>query len=339
MLPFVVADRILVDGHNLLLRCAKVPALARLSDRRGRPTGALHGTLRALKTFQEAMPTTKITVVWDGSSLRRRLLFAEYKSNRANRAADASAVRGGNDDVAWLRDTLPLLGVEQAWNDAEECDDVIASIVRGRPAGERIIIVSTDRDFLQLVEPTVTVFAPAAKSSNPTRGKFYGTALLFREYGVRPEQMVLLRAVAGDVSDNIPGVKGVGLKIAARFWNFADEGGKGADVDRAYALLRDGSIGLTKLKTKQILEGEAIVRRNVALMTLLENVPYRTVPPAADKDALLARLADRDLSALAKAFQKKPRAHQASLTNTMNTTPTESAERNELDDVVLRRQA
>jgi len=306
----LVADRIFVDGHNLVLRAQNAPALARLKDRKGRLTGVFHGVLRTVLSLQESAYGARITFVWDGSSLRRKAIYSGYKSNR--QAPGGGGASGPSHDVEWLRYTLPMFGVEQAFNADEEADDVIAALVRKTPETERALILSTDRDFLQLVTERVCVLAPPPKSVLG-RGKIYDVARVKSEYGVASDTMVLLRAVAGDVSDNLQGVDGIGPKIAAKLWALMgpvlcerDPGGErcGRDLlalDRAFALLRDGAKGLTKLQVKRLLAAETVVRRNVALMTLLPGVDVSVTPARQDERALERELLEFGLSALAKA--------------------------------------
>jgi 5'-3' exonuclease len=300
------ADRIFVDGHNLALRCANVRALGRLQDKRGRSTGVLHGFLRTIQSFQKAAPWATVTVAWDGSSKRRKALFDGYKANRP------APNHPGQDshDIAWLKQTLPLMSVKQAWNDQEECDDVIATMVHNRPANRwRDVIVSTDRDFLQLVDASANAFAPAPTSISG-KGKLYDYAKVVQDYGVSPSNMVLLRAMAGDVSDDIPGAEGVGPKIAARAIQlvaekFAPDESGPITVNRLYADLHNGKLKLTKLQATRLRDAEYVVRRNVELMTLLSNIDLHTIDPAPNEEALISKLREHDLESIAATTKKK----------------------------------
>ena len=307
------ADRVFVDGHNLVLRCANVRALKRLKDKRGRFTGVLHGFLRTIQSFQKAAPWAAIIVAWDGSSQRRKTLFDGYKANRP------APSHPGQDshDVAWLKQALPLMNVAQAWNDQEECDDVIATMVHDRPANRwRDVIVSTDRDFLQLVDSGVCTFAPAPTSISG-KGKLYDYHAVVQAYGVSPSNLVLLRAMAGDVSDDIPGAQGVGPKIAAHAIQlvaaqFAPDESGPITVDRLYTDLHEGKLKLTKLQTKRLCDAEYIVRRNVTLMTLIPNIAVHTVSAAPNEEMLLARLREHDLESIVASAKKKSTTECAS---------------------------
>ncbi len=301
--------RVIVDGPNLTMRALSVPALAKLRDRRGRPTGVLHGVLRSAVSVRKAYPSARVTFVWDGSRRRRASVYEGYKRSRPTSGS------GQDVDVLWLTDTLPLLYDAQAWSDVAEADDVVATLVRRDD--DETVIFSTDRDFLQLVTARVHVLSPPPKSVLG-RGKLYDVARVRQEYGVAPWAMVLLRAVVGDVSDDLHGVPGVGLKIASRLWNMVDrvvlerehQGGcvecDLAAVDRSLDEIRRGAAGLTKLQAKRILDAEDVVKRNVRLMTLVRDVDVDVVPPRPDPEALARRLSDVDLEAVAKAT--KPRS-------------------------------
>jgi DNA polymerase I len=196
------ADQIFVDGHNLAIRCTRVKSLAKLQDKRGRPTGILHGFLNVLLSIKRFLPWAKVVVGWDGTSERRKALFAEYKANRSSFFSDLTprptTLNFDHGAIPWLKSILPLMDVEQAWNPNEECDDVLATLVRRASFLEpkkRSVILSTDRDFLQLVKETsVRVLAPPPKSVSG-KAKLYGPAEILQEYGVSASRILLLRAI------------------------------------------------------------------------------------------------------------------------------------------------
>jgi 5'-3' exonuclease/transcription antitermination factor NusG len=265
-------DFLFVDGHNLVVRCASVPGLSDLTDKKGRHTGAILGTLRSLAGFHKRFSGAKIVVVWDGSSQRRKGMFVDYKSNRP--APNPAVV----EQVRWLKDALPLLGVEQAWNPKEEADDIIATLVR-QNVGKRCVIVSTDRDMLQLVSDTVRVYIPG-------KDKLYDSAAVESEYGVKPERMVDLRSFDGDSSDNIPGVSGFGPKTVARLLHLY------GSVEGVYS---SSFAGMTPTQYQKLRAAEKQVRLNVRLMSLHTDLPVESVCPNPDRVAAEARLNDVDV--------------------------------------------
>ena len=274
-----VIEKVLVDGYNLAIRCATVPGLADLKDKQGRPTGAILGVLRSLAGFSKRFQGAKITVVWDGSSQRRKALFADYKANRPSHGvlpADSPEF----DPVRWLKTTLPLLGVEQAWNPKEEADDIIATLVR-QAGGTRCVIITTDRDMLQLVSDTVQVYIPG-------KDKLYDRAMVEAEYGVPPERMVDLRSFDGDSSDNIPGVPGFGLKTAAKLLRLY------GSVEGVYS---STFAGVTPAQYQKLRASEKQVRLNVRLMSLHADLDVEVVCPNPDQSVAKERLQDVDVLA------------------------------------------
>jgi len=283
MEPAQGIDTVIVDGHNLAVRCAVVPGLDTLKDSKGRYTGAIVGVLRSLGSFRKKFPGAEIIVVWDGSNQRRRRMFSEYKANRhtngisttTNGASNGSNGASSFDQVHWLRDVLPYFGVAQAWNPEEEADDIIATLVRQR-VGKQVVVISTDRDMLQLVSPTVRLLIPG-------KDKVYDVAAVEAEYGVPPEHMVDLRALDGDTSDNIPGVPGFGLKTAAKLLRLY------GTVEGVFA---SNFSGVTATQYKKLKDAEKQVRLNVQLMALHASLDMKLVDPNPDQIVASERLRD-----------------------------------------------
>lgn len=272
-----LVDNVVIDGHNLAIRCATVPGLDSLKDSKGRPTGAIYGFFQSLMALRKKFHGAAITVVWDGSSQRRRKRFPAYKANRGELRATF--------EIDFLKQALPLFGVHQAWHPEEEADDVIATLLRGQYKGQRNVVVTTDRDLLQVVTPTDHVFVPAVGVG---KEKVYTPELVERDYGVPAARMVHFRAIDGDQSDNIPGAPGFGPKMATKLLNLY------GTVDGIFA---SNLAGLTPAQYTKLRGAEKQVRLNVELMTLLTDVPVTLVPPSPNADAAKARLLDVDVKA------------------------------------------
>lgn len=269
-----VVQNLLIDGHNLAFRCLYAPGMSALADSKGRPTGIILGFLRSLGSFAKRFPEASLYVTWDGSSQRRRKLFADYK---ANRAAHATPIF---DQIGWLRETLPMLGVTQAYNQDEEADDVLAALVRGPLKGQRNLILSTDRDLLQLVTDTDQVLVPAVGGRKEI---LFDVAAVRAEYGVGPELMPVLRSFLGDDSDNIPGVPRIPAKTVANLVRVY--GG----IDGVYS---SSLAEVTKFQYAKLREAESQVRLNERLMRLAADMPFVTLDPNPDPTAARVRLQD-----------------------------------------------
>jgi len=269
-----VIQNLIIDGHNLAFRCLYAPGMSTLSDTKGRPTGMILGFLRSLGALAKRYVEADLYVTWDGSSQRRRKQFAGYKANRPPHATPEF------DQIGWLRGTLPLLGVHQAWHDAEEADDVIASLVRGGLKGQRNLILSTDRDLLQLVTDTDQVLVPAVGGRKEI---LFDAQAVKAEYGVPPDLMPVLRAFLGDNSDNIPGVPRIPAKTVANLVRLY--GG----IDGVYA---SSLAEVTKFQYAKLREAEKQVRLNEQLMRLDAALPFVALDPNPDQNAARVRLQD-----------------------------------------------
>lgn len=263
-------QNLIVDGHNLAIRCATAPGLRDLSDSQGRPTGAIVGFLNALASLKKKNAAADIYVVWDGSSQRRKALFPGYKEGRGNPRSYF--------EVQWLQEHLPLFGVHQVLHPKEEADDVIATLVQGQLAGQLNVILSTDRDLLQLVTPSTSVLVPAVGSG---KEKLFGPLEVEAEYGVAPGSMLQLRALSGDTSDAIPGCPNCGLKTAAKLLKLY------GTVDK---LLSSNMAGLTKSLVANLRSAEKQVRLNVKLMSLISDLPLTFIPPDANAKSAQVRM-------------------------------------------------
>ncbi len=282
-------DNVLVDGLNLACRCAYAPGLATLKDPQGRSIGVFVGFLNSIASFQRRYPTAQIYICWDGSSQRRRSTFQDYKGQRGDLPVS-------REQVEWLRGTLPLLGVEQAWNPDEEADDVIATLVKGNLAGQRNLIYSTDRDMLQLVSWKDTFLTPAVGKAKET---FYDPDAVEAKWGVEPGKISTLRALIGDTSDNIPGIGIVPKHVLAKLVQVY------GSIERIYT---SKLTGLSKLQYERIKASEALVRRNVELMTLRTDLMLTTVAAAPDRMAVETRLQEACLKpdTILTAFFERP---------------------------------
>jgi len=275
-----VIDNIIVDGHNLAFRCFYAPGMADLTDEKGRPTGMILGFLRSLGALQKRYPDAKVIVTWDGSSQRRKAQFGAYKANRKAHKSPKPAPDGERwEPMEYLRKILPELGVLQAWNSKEEADDVIASLTRNTLKSRENLVFSSDRDFLQLVTSTTTVLVPA---QGTRKELFFDEALVKKQYGVEPNNILQLRAMFGDPSDNIPGVPRVPKKVMTQLIQAH------GSVEGVYA---SKLTGVTRSQYERLKTAEPQVKINLEIMALLD-VAFETLDPDVDVDSAAARLRD-----------------------------------------------
>jgi len=209
-------DRVLIiDGLNTFVRVfATMPSL---SDS-GEHVGGILGTLRSIGSNIRDFNPTRCIIVFDGKggSLRRRKLFPDYKQNRTsggtglrsdlfeNIEEEKQSMRKQMNRVVEYFGHLP---VQMLSIDNIEADDTIAYLAMQyfKNKSSKIRIVSTDRDFLQLVCENIEIYSPVKK-------KLYNVDSLTEEFELHHNNYLVYRALTGDLSDNIPGIKGVGLK-------------------------------------------------------------------------------------------------------------------------------
>lgn len=195
----------LVDGSSIFFRAYHAISGLRRSD--GTATNALYGYLLALRSlFNEHNPEC-VTVAFDRPEKTfRKELYEAYKANRTAPPEELNA------QVPYIKQVTDYLGVSRIEMAGHEADDLIGSMTDWlEKNGAEVVIVSADKDLLQLLGPRVAMLrlAPGNKSV------MYTPARVKERYGVGPEQFIDVLALMGDSSDNIPGVPGIGEKTAS----------------------------------------------------------------------------------------------------------------------------
>ncbi|MCA9512126.1 MAG: DNA polymerase I [Myxococcales bacterium] len=257
---------LVVDGANTLYRAFfAIPSL-RAPD--GTPTNAAYGFVNTLaKLLREETPDY-VAIAWDprGGSFRKQL-FDGYKATRDAQPEDLTA------QIPLVRELvdahrIPVLEVE-----GFEADDVIATLATELPDDVELLIVSSDKDLMQLVSDRVTLL-------DGIKDRRYEPADVEARFGVPPERMLDLRALVGDPSDNIPGVKGIGDKGAAKL--IQEWGTLEALLDHA------GEVKAKRAREALVEQADA-ARLSKELATLRRDVPLE-----GGLDALAARAHDED---------------------------------------------
>ena len=219
--PRALNDHILVvDAMNTLIRSF---SLLKAMNPSGAHIGGLVGFLRSLGYVTRIFDPTRVIIVWDGKggSANRKNIDPNYKAQRATsrithwglydtKEEETEALIG---QLYRTQDYLDCLPVHQLVMDKLEADDIMAWIAKKASTSnvKKCTIVSSDKDFLQLVDDTIEVYAPVKK-------KTFTKDNIFQELKVLPENYNIVKALTGDNSDNLQGVKGLGIKtIVAEF--------------------------------------------------------------------------------------------------------------------------
>lgn len=247
---------LIVDGHSLCFRALHaVPDT--LVDAAGQPVGVIQGFMSMLLGLIESRSPASIVVCFDaGRDVRRTELYPEYKATRP------SASPTLRPQVARLGELLDHLGILRLALEGVEADDVIATVAREAvERGAAVEIVSGDRDLLQLVSPQVTVLAPGRSMRELS---VMTPEAVRAKYAVDPASYVAFAALRGDVSDNLPGVPGVGPKTAA---SLLDRFGT---LDALVAALDE----VTPVRVREAIQAAwPAVERNRLMMVALDTVP------------------------------------------------------------------
>jgi len=206
-----MAKWLLIDGFNLVYRCFHaIPELTR-SD--GFPTNALHGWIKSLWKMSEQERPDATLVFFDlGGAQDRLALHPEYKAQREEMP---EALVKQLPYVKLLTKAMGYVGVEV---DGVESDDLLASEANAlAKAGDTVLIVSSDKDFAQIVNERVKILQPPP-TANPKLGwRLLDEAGVKEKFGVPPSCIADYLALVGDTSDNIHGLQGVGPKTAAKW--------------------------------------------------------------------------------------------------------------------------
>ena len=263
-----VNDKVMiVDGLNLFIRC--FGAVPTLNDN-GEHVGGITGCLLSLGALIRKNKPTRVLVVFDGKggSTRRKKMYKGYKEGRTgltkvNRLVGYEDLEDQAESMKrnfnGLIKYLELLPVDLCYIDYIEADDIMAYAAR-HIFKKEVLIVSSDKDFLQLVDDRISVYLP-------TKKKMMYEDDVKELYGVPSKNLVYYRIFDGDKSDNIPGVKGIGPKTLINKLDFLQSDGLTLDTLLERVSLMDDE----KLKNK-ILENTDTLKLNYDLMQLSEPI-------------------------------------------------------------------
>jgi len=194
---------LLIDTHHMMHRAYYAFRNLKLDD--GTPTGMIYGTINILLSLIRKYKPTDLYLCYDGGSKRRKDMCSDYKSNRI---IDRS--NGFYQQMLVLKQIFDDLGVKQVHKIQEEADDIIGTLATKLSKNDKIIIVSGDHDFLQLVDDNIMVLREGSNR------KLYLKDMIINEYGVDPIKLIDVHSVCGDSSDNVSGISGFGDKKAIK---------------------------------------------------------------------------------------------------------------------------
>ena len=256
---------LVVDGMNCFYR--HFVANPSMSDN-GDHVGGIVGFLKGIQLLSERYTPRDIIVVWEGGgSPRRRSIDPSYKGGRRPEKLNRfysedipDTVSNRNEQVSKLVNLLRLAGVRQMYVSDCEADDVIARLVNVNFKDHDCVIISTDRDFFQLINDRVAVWSPGSK-------KEWSSELVVENHGIHPENFCLARCFVGDSSDGIKGVPGAGFRtLAKRFPELSYE--ESVTIDDILTKCRELREQKALKIYDNIISREEVIKKNWKLMYL-----------------------------------------------------------------------
>jgi len=248
----------LIDGHALAYRAyfaLSAGGGGRWMTSSGEPTAGVYGFTSVLLRLLEQEDPDYLAVAFDTGKTFRDEIFPEYKATRAKMPEDL------RPQIERIRELVDAFGIPRLELEGYEADDVLGSAAhRAVEQGMGVKIFTGDRDLLQLVDERIIVNLPGRSLS---QAKDYLPEDVLESLGVRPDQVVDYKALMGDSSDNIPGVRGVGKKTAVKLLAQYDT------LDGVYAHLDELSPGLQK-KLKAGREDAYLSQKLATIITDLQ---------------------------------------------------------------------
>ena len=258
---------LIIDGLNTFIRSY---AASPVTNEDGVHVGGISGTLMSIGHAIKAINPTRVIVIFDGKngSAKRRQIYGDYKANRKVKIRLNRAETVDQEDNQWQQlfrlveyfEHLPFTTITA---DGNEADDIIAYIAHDylKVNGEHVFIMSSDKDFYQLVDDRIHIWSP-------TKKKMYYTEDIYEEFQVYPKNFALYRSLIGDSSDNISGVDGIGDKtIKKRFPILTEDRLLTVEDLIGYAAEQSPKIKIYQ----SLIAQEDIIKRNIQLMQLSES--------------------------------------------------------------------
>jgi DNA polymerase-1 len=247
-------------------------AALNLANENGNHIGGIYGVLQSVKSLIEMFHPNKVVFCWEGrgASKKRREVLAEYKAGRDVKRSLNRQFQWATPEQEWesfraqllrIKEYLSVMPIYQLEVEQLEADDVIAYLCnKCWPDGEKII-VSSDRDYFQLITDKVSVWRPVKR-------ELIDYQRMLTEYKIYPTNWIVIKTLTGDASDNIPGVKGLGIKTINKMFP---------------QLLEPRAIGLAEILEfsqqnvnkarlfKAIIDSKEMLEKNWTVMQLLEH--------------------------------------------------------------------
>ena len=251
---------LVLDGNSILNRAFY--GIKLLTTKDGRYTNAIYGFMNILMKLEDEVTPDAVAVTFDlKSPTFRHKLYDGYKANRKGMPAELA------EQMPVLKELLTALGYKIVTKEGFEADDIIGTLSAHIDTDDRCYIATGDRDSLQLVRENVQVLLASTKMGR-AETNVYDIARIQAEYGVTPRQMIDIKALMGDSSDNIPGVAGIGKKTAE------DLVQRFGAIDRIYADIE--TLDIKPGVRQKLLDGRDMAYLSYKLGTIDLDAPVDT---------------------------------------------------------------
>ncbi len=252
----------IIDSLNQFLRAMVVnPTLSP----NGQPVGGVVGYMKTLQKLSREIKPDRIIVCWDGKdgSTRRRIDNKNYKEGRKplrlnwdNNQTEEDTLKNKLWQTSRLMEYLNNMPVCQLMFASTEADDIISLVCKELPDDQKIII-SSDKDFYQLLDDKTIIY-------RPVQNEFVNRKKILDEFGIHPNNFAISRAICGDNSDNLKGVKGAGLATVAKRFPFLKEEKSATFDDIFEACKQDSKVKLYE----SVLSSQQLIQNNYKIMQL-----------------------------------------------------------------------
>ncbi len=260
---------LVLDGNSILNRAFY--GIKLLTTKDGRYTNAIYGFMNILMKLEDEVTPDAVAVTFDlKAPTFRHKMYDGYKANRKGMPAELA------EQMPVLKELLTALGYKIVTKEGFEADDIIGTLSAHIDTDDRCYIATGDRDSLQLVRENVQVLLASTKMGR-AETNVYDIARIQAEYGVTPRQMIDIKALMGDSSDNIPGVAGIGKKTAE------DLVQRFGAIDRIYADIE--TLDIKPGVRQKLLDGRDMAYLSYKLGTIDLDAPVDTNAAHYVKDA------------------------------------------------------
>jgi len=254
---------VLIDGNNILNRAFYgIMGSKMLMTSDGKYTNAVYGFLSILFKILDELNPEYLVVTFDlKAPTARHKLYDGYKANRTGMPNELA------EQMPIIKEVLRAMNIDIVEKDGYEADDIMGTLSRyGESKGLDVIIVSGDRDTFQLATDKTTIKIPRTKMGK-TETEDFTREKVIETYGVEPVQLIEVKGLQGDTSDNIPGVPGIGEKTALSLIQ------KYQTIDNLYKQIEEGTDDLKGKQREKIVENKELAYLSKTLGTINLEVP------------------------------------------------------------------